>query len=139
MIRALCLAAMLAAPVSADTVVATRTIRAQSQIGETDVTLSATQIVGGIDQLSGVIGKEARVTLYAGRPVQAKDVGPVAIVDRNQLITLSYFQSGLHITAEGRALARGGVGDRIRIMNLTSRATLSGTIQADGSVIVGAQ
>lgn len=139
MMRWLGLAALLAAPVAADTVVAVRTIRAQSQITETDVTLSAAQIVGGVDQLSGVIGKEARVTLYAGRPVQAKDIGPVAIVDRNQLITLSYIQSGLEITAEGRALARGGIGDRIRIMNLTSRATLSGTIQADGRVTVGQQ
>lgn len=139
MMRWLILAGLIATPVAADTVVALRTIRAQSQITETDVTLSSAQIVGAVDQLSGVVGKEARVTLYAGRPVQAKDIGPVAIVDRNQLIILSYINSGLEITTEGRALARGGVGDRIRIMNLTSRATLSGTIRADGSVTVGPQ
>ena len=46
-------------------------------------------------------------------------------------------EDGLRILTEGRALARGGVGDVIRVMNLSSRTTVSGRIAADGSVHVG--
>ena len=35
-----------------------------------------------------------------------------------------------------RALARGGGGDRIRVMNIASRSTVSGVIAPDGTVTV---
>ena len=33
-------------------------------------------------------------------------------------------------------LARAGVGETVRVMNLSSRSTLSGRVQADGTVLV---
>lgn len=50
---------------------------------------------------------------------------------------LSYRLGALEIRAEGRALSRGGVGDEIRVMNLSSRTTVSGRIAEDGAVHVG--
>lgn len=121
----------------ADSVVATRTLRAQALIGPQDITLVDAIIPGAVGTLDSAVGFEARVTIYAGRPVRASDIGPPAIVDRNQLVTLSYQSGTLAILSEGRALARGGVGDVIRVMNLSSRTTISGRISADGSVQVG--
>mgnify|MGYP000377384125 CR=1 FL=1 len=120
----------------AQMVVPTRTIRAASIITEVDVMLAAGQMPQGFERAADVIGQEARVTLYAGRPILVPDVGPPALVTRNQIVSLRFEAAGLIITTEGRALDRGGVGDRIRIMNLTSRSTLFGLIKPDGAVQV---
>jgi flagella basal body P-ring formation protein FlgA len=134
--RALVLA-LLPAAALADSLVATRTIRAQSILGPDDVTLVAAAIPGALDSVDGALGLEARVAIYAGRPVRPSDLGPPAVIDRNQVVPLAFASGTLTILTEGRALDRGGVGDVIRIMNLASRATVSGRIAADGRVVVG--
>ena len=71
-----------------------------------------------------------------GRPVRAVDVGPPAIVDRNDLVVLVFNRQPLSISTEGRALGRGAVGERIRVMNLSSRTTVTGLIRPDGQIEV---
>ncbi len=129
-------AILLHGPALADVVVPTQTIRANTMLGPQDLTVKSGHIPGAFDRVSALIGQETRVTLYAGRPIRPNDVGPPAVVDRNQLVQLVYAHNGLSILTEARALGRGGVGDRIRVMNLTSRTQVTGTIHADGSVHV---
>lgn len=127
---------VMATPSASETILAARTIRAQTIIGPLDITLTNHVVPGGISDLDQVIGMESRVALYAGRPIRQGDIGPPALVDRNQIILLIFAAPGVSISTEGRALARGGVGDRIRVMNLSSRSTVFGVVQADGSVQV---
>ncbi|QUJ78077.1 flagellar basal body P-ring formation protein FlgA [Sulfitobacter albidus] len=135
--RWLCILLTLAAlPSWAETVVSARTIRAQHIITEMDVTFANIDRPNAFSRLSDVIGQEARVALYAGRPILVGDIGPPAIVDRNQIVLMRYGAHGILISTEGRALERGGIGDRIRIMNLGSRAVLFGQVQADGTIEV---
>ena len=136
MIRAVLLLLCLAGPALADTVVATRTIRPQSILTAQDLAVQPSAIPGGFARPEALIGQETRVVLYAGRPVLSEDVGPPALVDRNQIVTLAFARGGLNIRTEGRALARAGVGERVRVMNLSSRATLTGRVSADGTVVV---
>jgi flagellar basal body P-ring formation protein FlgA len=135
--RSLVLCLMLAGPALAENVVATRTIPAGSVIGPEDVTLVDAVLPGALSELSLAMGQEARTAIYAGRPVRPSDLGPPTLVQRNQLVPLIYRSGSLAISTEGRALARGSVGDVIRIMNLGSRTTVSGRIGADGAVYVG--
>lgn len=127
---------LLAAPAMADTVLAARTIRAQSLIMPQDLVVKQVDVIGAIADPSQVIGQEARVALYAGRPIRPGDVGPPAVVERNQIIALVYDQSGISITTEGRSLGRAGPGEIVRVMNLSSRITVSGQVLPDGRVIV---
>ncbi|MEM1074333.1 MAG: flagellar basal body P-ring formation chaperone FlgA [Pseudomonadota bacterium] len=120
----------------AEVVVAARTIRATATITEADVALKPLANADAFARVQDVVGQEARTTLYAGRPILYDDVGPPALVARNQIVALRFQTSGLIITTEGRSLQRGGLGDRIRIMNLDSRSTLFGQVQADGTVTV---
>lgn len=83
------------------------------------------------DPLS-VIGQEARVALFAGRPIRGSDIGQPAVVDRNQVVPLLFESVGLLIRTEGRALDRAGPGDVIRVMNISSRTTVTATIDAAG-------
>ena len=102
-----------------------------------DLTLVAMEIPGALTDTTAAIGQEARVMIYAGRPIRQTDLGPGAVIERNQIIPLSYAAGGLSILTEGRALARGGVGDVIEVMNLSSRIKVSGQIGPDGVVRVG--
>jgi len=137
MIRLVFILALLTAPVSADTLVAARTVRSHAIITPEDVAVKDVAIPGALTLPEEAIGQEARVVLYAGRPIRPGDIGPAAIVDRNQIVRLIYQSGSLQIVADGRSLGRGGVGDFIRVMNLSSRTTVSGIIAANGSVTVG--
>ncbi|WP_420820885.1 flagellar basal body P-ring formation chaperone FlgA [Roseovarius dicentrarchi] len=126
----------MAGPSLADTVVAARTIRAQTLITAQDLAVKSVDVVGAIADPARVVGQEARVALYAGRPIRPGDVGPPALVERNQIIALIYDKSGLSITTEGRSLSRAGPGEMVRVMNMTSRITVTGQVLPDGRVFV---
>jgi flagella basal body P-ring formation protein FlgA len=123
-------------PAGADSLVATHTIRAQSVVAAEDFAVVDADIPGALADPAAAIGLEAKVTIYAGRPITANDVGPAALVERNQTVSLIYRSGGLSILTEGRALSRGVAGDVIKVMNLSSRMTVSGTIGLDGTVSV---
>lgn len=120
----------------ADIVVPNRTIRPGEIISPADLQLKPAHVPGAVEDAQVLYGQEARVALYPGRPVHPSDVGPPAIVDRNQLVMILFHKGGLWITTEGRALGRGAEGDVIRVMNLTSRSTVSGRVNADGTIKV---
>lgn len=126
----------LAGAALAETVVPSQTLRANTIISPHDLILRAVDTPGAISDPAAIIGLETRVTLYAGRPIRPGDIGPPALVARNQLVVLRYVSTGLSILVDGRALGRGGEGDRIRVMNLSSRTTLFGTVQPDGTILV---
>ena len=93
------LLALLAAPAAADTVIAAHTLRAQSVIGADDLSSITAAVPGALTDPAQAIGREARVALYAGRPIQPGDIGPPALVDRNQLVSLIFRSGGLNILA----------------------------------------
>ncbi|WP_111734713.1 flagellar basal body P-ring formation chaperone FlgA [Roseovarius amoyensis] len=139
MLRVACAIALLALPpggAAADMIVSVRTIRAQEVIGKQDITLKAGEMPGVAAHPADLVGKEARVALYAGRPIRLADVGAPALVERNQIVTLVFNHGGLLILAEGRSLSRAGVGEPVRAMNLASRNTVSGRVGADGRIHV---
>ena len=120
----------------ADTIVATRSIRPQQIITAEDVRVDPSDVQGAHAYLGEVIGQEARVAIYPGRAVMLGQVGRPSLVERNQMVELVFAKGGLRIVAAGRALARGGVGERIRVMNIDSRTVLFGTISENGTVLV---
>lgn len=139
MIRLAFMLFLLAAGAMAETLVAARPIRAQQIIATEDLAVVAPTTTGALRDPAEALGMEARVTLYPNRPIRPGDLAPPALVDRNQIVTLHYATGPLVILAEGRALARGGAGETIRVMNLSSRTTISGRISETGTVTVGPQ
>lgn len=127
---------LFAPPAVADTVVAARTLRAQSIVAPGDVTVVPQSIAGTYASVDEVIGLEARGVLYAGRAVRIEDLGPPAIIDRNQVVPVIYNAGGMRIVAEGRALGRAGPGDMLRVMNLSSHSVITGRVRPDGTVTV---
>lgn len=140
MIRAAILAALaalaLAGAARAEIVVPGRNIPARSLIAAGDLVLRADDVPGALADPAAVAGMEARVTLYANRPIRPGDIGPPAVVERNQTVTLVFRRGILSITTEGRALDRAGPGDLIRVMNLASRNTVPARIDSSGNAHV---
>lgn len=130
--------ALVAGPAlaQAETIVATRTIRPQAIIMPEDIEVSEAAIAGMFSHPDEVVGQEARTAIFAGRPIGPSDIGPPALIDRNQIVVLTYRRGAITIVTEGRALGRGGVGDIVRAMNIASRSTVSGYVTEDGSIRV---
>ncbi len=129
-------ALFLAGIASAQTVVAVNPVRAQNVITAADIDIVETDIPGAVQDPAAAIGQEARINLYPGRPIRLSDIGPPAILERNQLVVMIYDIGALTITVEGRALDRAGIGERVRVMNLDSRTTVTGIVKPDGTVEV---
>ena len=128
---------LMTQPAWADSLVATRTLRAGTLVGPDDLTLVSAALDGALTDPTQAIGRETRVAIYAGKPVMAADLGPPTLIERNQLVTLVFRSGGLAISTEGRALDRGAEGDLIKVMNLGSRTTVTGRIGPDSTILVG--
>jgi flagella basal body P-ring formation protein FlgA len=120
-----------------DAVQTTRTIRPGEVIAAADLRLGPSDTTGALAAPEDAIGMSARRLLVSGRPVMPADIGPPALVRRNSLVLLVYERGPLSIQADGRALSDGAAGERVRVMNLASRQTVTGTVRADGSVATG--
>jgi flagellar basal body P-ring formation protein FlgA len=122
---------------TAESYVALRTIPAKTVLAAADMTSVDAEIAGAVSDPAAVLGLEARVTVFAGRPIIAADFVAPALINRNQVVPLIYAQGALVIVAEGRALDRAGLGETVRAMNLASRATVSGVVTETGAIRVG--
>ncbi len=120
---------------TADTLVAARMIRPQSLLSEADLALRP-----GPEPLDlapeMVLGLEARVLIYPGRPIRPDDIGPAALIERNQIVELHYAAGLVTILAEGRSMGRAGAGESVRVLNTASRIAVTGIVQANGAVLV---
>jgi flagella basal body P-ring formation protein FlgA len=130
-------AALAAGAVFAQSVTAVHPIRSQTVIEAGDLAESAEDVPGGVGSIEAAIGKEAKVALYPGRPILASQLRAPALVERNAVVRMSYAAGSLKIVTEGRALDRAGAGEQVRVMNLASKQTVTGTVAPDGSVEVG--
>ena len=120
----------------AESLLAARNLRSQTVITSADLQISNGVVPGALSDPQQAIGMETLVTIYSGRPIMAQDLAAPAIVERNQIVALHYHHAGLAIVTEARSMDRGSVGDRISVMNLSSRSTVTGVVMVDGSVNV---
>lgn len=120
----------------AESVLAAMTIRSGTILTADHLSLSDMTLPGAATDPKALVGMEARVNLYANRPIRPEDVGRPTLIERNAIVALVFATGGLTITTEGRSLGDGAEGDTLRVMNLASRSTVFGTVTPDGSVLV---
>ena len=85
---------------------------------------------------AGLVGKMARRTLLPGWAILPNSVNNPRAVVNGAEVRLVYVDGGLTIIASASALQDGAIGDTIKVRNVDSGLTVSGVIQADGSVRV---
>lgn len=132
MIRLSLILILLGNIVSAEILVATRIIPANTIISAEDIAFRNLSAPGASTDPTAVVGMEARKSIFAGRPIFSSDIGIPAVVERNQIIELVFRSNGLLIKTDGRALDRAGPGDLVRVMNLSSRSIVIADIDERG-------
>jgi flagella basal body P-ring formation protein FlgA len=107
-------------------------------IGENDltfVTMDGDALMSGLPtKMDEVKGMQARRVLSAGRPFRADDVRRPVVVTKGQTVTMQFAAPGVELTAMGRAMSEGGVGDTVTIQNPVSYRMVSAIVVAPGTV-----
>jgi flagella basal body P-ring formation protein FlgA len=83
-----------------------------------------------------VVGKVARRTLLPGRPIPSIAVEEPRAVSTGAQVMLIYEQDGVSIATTAQALQNGAVGQVVQVRNLDTGLVVSGSVRADGSVVV---
>ena len=83
-----------------------------------------------------LIGMTPRKLLLAGSAIKSGEVETPQIVARGDLITMVFRSGSLVLTAKGKALENGAMGDTIRVVNSDSNKTLAARVSASREVTV---
>jgi flagella basal body P-ring formation protein FlgA len=107
-------------------------------ISETDLTyatMDGADLMAGVPtKMDEVKGMQARRVLSAGRPFRSDDVRRPIIVTKGQTVTMEFSVPGVQLSAVGRAMSEGGIGDTVTIQNPVSYRMISGVVTAPGTV-----
>jgi flagella basal body P-ring formation protein FlgA len=90
-----------------------------------------------VHSLDDIVGKEAKRALRAGEPLRLSDLKHPTLVAKGATVTMVFDAPGVSLTAIGRALAEGGEGDSIAVLNPTSYRQVVAVITGPGTVRVG--
>nr|WP_310214716.1 flagellar basal body P-ring formation chaperone FlgA [Neorhizobium sp. 2083] len=86
-----------------------------------------------------VVGMVAKRTLLPGRTVPVSALREAFAVTRGKAVRLTFTIGTMTISASGSPLENAAVGDVIRVRNIDSGVTVSGTVMADGTIQVMAK
>jgi len=99
---------------------------------------------GVVSDASALVGREARRLLHAGEPVRSDDVRMPVLVVKGSTVTMTFTVPGIVLTATGRAMSDGGLGETVVVQNPASYRQVScivtgaGTVRAADSTPAGA-
>jgi flagella basal body P-ring formation protein FlgA len=98
----------------------------------------------GTSSLSGIAtsahdleGREARRFLRAGETVRNDDVRRPILVTKGSTVTMTFELPGVSLTAVGRAVSEGGLGESVTVLNPVSYRQITATVTGAGQVKAG--
>ncbi len=101
-------------------------IKAKAERVQNDVVLDA----------SDIVGMTPRRGLRPGQPIRANDITRPMIVERNGLVTIVHKVLNMSLTAQGRALQAGAMGETVQVKNAQSSMIIDAEIIGPGRVAV---
>lgn len=134
-------ALLIAVPAGAATVrivVPAHDIARGDVIGESDLTYATVDgnaLMSGVPtKMEEVKGMQARRMLSSGQPFRSDDLRRPIVITKGQTITMQFSAPGVELTAMGRAMSEGGIGDTVTIQNPASFRMVAATVIAPGVV-----
>jgi flagella basal body P-ring formation protein FlgA len=88
-------------------------------------------------EATNLVGREARRLLRAGEPVRAEDVRMPILVAKGSTVTMTFNVPGVTLTATGRAMTEGGLGEAIVVQNPVSFRQVTCTVTGPGEARAG--
>jgi len=83
-------------------------------------------------------GKVAKRTLLPGRYIPVAAIRDAWLVEQGAAVQVYFIAGGLTISATAVTLQPGAAGDLVKVRNIDSGKIFSGTVMADGSIMVSA-
>ncbi|MEX1155023.1 flagellar basal body P-ring formation chaperone FlgA [Parvibaculum sp.] len=91
-----------------------------------------------VTSLAQLVGMSPRNPTRAGEPLRISDMHPPLVVEKGAQIDMSFVSGSLTLTARGRALDSGAVGDVVNVLNSRSNRTVQGIIEGPNMVRIDA-
>jgi flagella basal body P-ring formation protein FlgA len=108
-------------------------------ISESDLTYATlpgnAMMAGVVTSVTVAKDMEARRMLRAGEAFRSDDVRRPIVVIKGETVTMLFNAPGVELTATGRAMGEGGVGDTVMVQNPASFRMINGVISAPGTVV----
>jgi len=82
-----------------------------------------------VTDTGSIVGMTPARPIAAGQPIGTQDIRRPVVVTRNSTVTMVYSLPGVTLTAMGKAMDEGGLGDTIRISNLQSRNVVTAIVE----------
>jgi flagella basal body P-ring formation protein FlgA len=136
------LALAMVAPALADTnariVVPAHDIARGEVISESDLAYQSVPVgsvyPGAITDPSAVEGLEARRVLRTGEGLRVSDLRHPVLVAKGTTVTMTFAAPGIELTAVGRAMNEGGLGETVVVQNPVSFRQVSAIVTGSGQV-----
>ena len=134
-------ALLLAWPAFAETgvriVVPTHDIARGAVIASSDLayqTVGDNIMSGTVTSFSDLVGLETRRVLHMGESVRLDDVRHPIMVTKGSTVTMTFEAPGITLTAVGRAMSEGGIGETVTVQNPVSFRQVSTVVTGAGQV-----
>lgn len=105
-------------------VVAGRQLQPGTVLTRSDLEMQMRDVAqsGGLhfSAIDDAVGKRVKTVVRSGTPLRNSQVEKVPVVRAGQLVTIVAESAGMRITVTGRAKSAGGIGDLIRVENISS-------------------
>jgi flagellar basal body P-ring formation protein FlgA len=89
---------------------------------------------GTVTAMRDVVGMETRRSLRAGESLRQQDFRRPVIVTKGMLVTMTYEEPGVLLSATGRAITAGGLGETVTVQNPVSFRQVGAVVIGPGQV-----
>jgi len=89
---------------------------------------------GTVSSMNDLVGMETRRVLHAGESLRLEDVRRPTLVAKGSTVTMTFEAPGITLTAVGRAMSEGGMGETVTVQNPTSFRQVSTVVTGPGQV-----
>lgn len=118
-------------------VVPSHDIARGATITQSDLTFTTAEnspMAGTVTVMHDLVGMQTRRTLRAGQPVRLEDVRKPILVTRGSTVSMTFEAPGIVLTASGKAMSEGGLGDTVTVQNPASYRMISAVVTGPGQV-----
>ncbi|MEQ8327000.1 MAG: flagellar basal body P-ring formation chaperone FlgA [Parvibaculum sp.] len=91
-----------------------------------------------IASIEGLLGMSPRRPARAGEPLRLSDMQPPLVVEKGAQVDMTFVSGSLTLTARGRALESGAVGDVVNVLNTRSNRTVQGLVEGPNMIRIDA-
>ena len=89
---------------------------------------------GTVTAMKDIVGMEARRMLHSGESVREQDFRRPVLIVKGAIVTVTYQEPGVMLTATARAISAGGLGETITVQNPVSFLQVGAVVTGPGLV-----